>query len=122
MRMKRHIITAAVAVSCVFGAPQSASAGGIDPTRWCIQDAVSAYLYYPYSVTKATEFAARVKRCGQYFGMHMTDSDKRVAWERCIENGLERSVPPLTWDPLLAALTDCTATWLEFSVQVDPYP
>lgn len=122
MRRQRHIITAIVAVTCALGAPATASAGGVDPTRWCIQASANEYLYYPYTVSGATELVMDLKSCGQRFAMHLADARKRAAWQNCIEYGLHRSIPPLMWDPLIAALYDCTARWLEFQVQVDPYP
>lgn len=122
MRSKRHIITAAVAVVCAMGAPAPASAGGIDPTRWCMQDAANDYLYSPYSIARAKQFVVRTNTCSRYFAMHMLDDEKRAGWEKCLDSGLQRSIQSLAWDPLVAALYNCTAHWLEFSVQVDPYP
>jgi hypothetical protein len=122
MRVRRHIIGATVAVLVGLVAPGSASAGGVDPTRNCIVSEVSEYLYEPYSLRGATELAYGVKTCGRDFVVHLRDADKRATWEKCVQYGLSRTITSLMWDPLLDAVYSCTSRWLEFEVQIDPYP
>lgn len=122
MRVRRHIIGATVAVLAGLGAPSPASAGGVDPTRHCIQAAVNEFVYDPYSARNATRMVVQTKECGKRFGAHVSDSQKRMAWERCLEYGVQRTLLTVSWDPLVDAVYNCTARWLEFEVQIDPYP
>ena len=126
MQARRHIIRRAAllatTVATLLGAPGTAAAGGVDPTRLCIQDAANTYLYNPYSVKNAAAFVDRTYECAISFAAHMRDPTYRNAWYRCMHYGLERSVESTSYAPLTHAAWQCTSDWLQLTVRVDPYP
>jgi hypothetical protein len=112
----------ASAVAGVLAAPATAPAqGGVDPTRFCIQEELNTYLYNPLSVKAADQLADNSANCIQGFAAHMQDPALRQAWRNCVVDGLKRS-PPLDPTPFIDALYRCTATWLQFRIQIDPNP
>lgn len=112
----------AVATMGGLGTPGVASAGGIDPTRECVEQSVRDGLTDRPTLTRLTATLEETTDCGRVFVAHVTDRQRIYSWAKCLEYGLARSIPPLTWDPFLSAVQYCTEAWLQFSVQVDPYP
>ena len=118
---RRMAVLAAAAGTLAAPAPAAAQ-NGVDPTRFCVQGEVNAYLYNPYSVGAATALVANSTGCLTAFAGHVTNEEYQAQWRRCLLDGLAQSTPPLIVDPFLNAIYACTSTWLQFEVQVDPNP
>jgi hypothetical protein len=110
----------AAAVAGALGVPATASAGGIDSTKECVKDAV--YVYDPMILKDTGRLATRIKDCSQFMIAHFMDTQKRRAWQECVMYGINRSVPPLGWEPAISAIDLCTEEWLDFRIRVDPSP
>jgi hypothetical protein len=110
---------AAVATAGALAGPATASAQGVDPTRFCVQAAANTYLYNPYSVKTVRQFVLETAACAQQFANYMYDDEPRYMWRACLMNGLAAPNQPA---PFISALDRCTARWLEFQMQIDPSP
>ena len=113
---------AAVAAGALAGPSTASAEGGVDPTRFCIQDGVNTYLYYPYSVKSARTLAFKALNCSLRFADYLADSDNLDGYRQCLLTGLAQSSLPHDPTPLIVALEYCTTDWLQFEIQVDPNP
>lgn len=106
-----------------LASPATASAqGGVDPTRFCVQDGVNTYLYYPYAVQSVRTLAFKLLNCSLRFADHIADEENREVYRECLMEGYRHSVRAKDPTPLLVAADYCTAAYLEYQIQVDPTP
>ena len=122
MRGRRHIIGQAAVVAavltCSLSAPATASAGGIDAAKDCIERAYAGWK--PASAPSSSKFAQALRLCNSAVLAHFMDTRKREAWQSCVLYGISRSVPPLGWEPAIYGLVSCSQTWLDFHPEIEP--
>jgi hypothetical protein len=114
-----------VAAAGVFVAPATASAsevGGLGPTRECVQEEVNTYSYTPGSVSAANTMVRRSAACVGAFVQTVRNPQHQANWRACLQAGIDQSNFPTDPTPFADALYRCTATWLEFAIQIDPNP